>query len=838
MPSRARGDPVTLTRRLETALDAGRDGWPLPAIRALWDALWALEPSRARTPEHEARWLNLAGFLLRPGFGDPGDDLRVNRLWRVLGADLRHPRATQCRAEWWNLWKRVAGGLSVRQQQHLLQQVSPALLRKGKTKGPRPGPQELREMWQAVGSCERLPSSPRAELADALVADAVRGRTTEQELWALARLAARVPIYGPLNCVVSRERATAAVERLLGSEWPRADAYGFAVAQIARASGDRERDLDATRPRSRRPPPGDAAGRRAPRPYRSRAGGARGARGGAAARRVSARRAPAARIVRPGDALEVAARLPYPLAAMRVAPREAMALTPPGVLGRIAVLVPILANAAGAVAVYLFYAYIDPVGRGPAAASRQALTLFVSITTSLLVIAAFLGDRWTAGVRRWSRRLRAGASPADVPIVVRRRVLNAAMINGLLSLAGWFAAGMFYLVVLRTTYGLDWVETLRIVLTIVLVGGPVSSALAFLVSEYHWRREIPLFFPDGVLERDGVLRVPIRVRLFLTFLLTSILPLMLMTILDLRLGRRMRASQADAWRDLVRADLFLVAITGVASSIMALLVARFINRPVQALRAAMARVAIGDLAARVPVRSTDELGELNSHFNAMVTELMLAVRARELFGRYVSPAVAREALGRGPALDSTLVRATAMFVDLRGFTTIAQRTAVQDVVQMLNAYYATVERVCEREGGVITQFLGDGVVVVFGGPLRPADDHARRAVRAALSLQWALVNHPALPGIGRLSAGIGICTGDMVAGNIRANERVVYTIVGDAVNQAARLQVKTRDLGKAILVTASTRAAMGTEDGIYLRPVGGVPLRGIEAPVEAFAVEV
>jgi molecular chaperone DnaK (HSP70) len=240
------GDAVTLTRRLETALDAGRDGWPLPAIRSLWDALWALEPSRARTPEHEARWLNLAGFLLRPGFGDPGDDLRVNRLWRVLGADLRHPRATQCRAEWWNLWKRVAGGLSVRQQQHLLQQVSPALLRKGKTKGPRPGPQELREMWQAVGSCERLPSSPRAELADTLVADAVRGRTTEQELWALARLAARVPIYGPLNCVVSRERATAAVERLLGSEWPRADAYGFAVAQIARASGDRERDLDAT----------------------------------------------------------------------------------------------------------------------------------------------------------------------------------------------------------------------------------------------------------------------------------------------------------------------------------------------------------------------------------------------------------------------------------------------------------------------------------------------------------------------------------------------------------------------------------------------------------------
>jgi molecular chaperone DnaK (HSP70) len=237
-------DPVTLARRLEAALDAGRDAWPLPAIRALWDALWNAEPARGRSPEHEARWLNLAGFLLRPGFGDPGDDLRVNRLWRVLGADLRHPRATQCRAEWWNLWKRVAGGLNARQQQHLLQQVSPALLRKGKPKGPRPGPQELREMWQAVGSCERLAATARAELADALVADAVRGRTTEQELWALARLGARVPIYGPTNCVVPRERAGSAVERLLGCDWPRRDAYAFALAQIARASGDRERDLD------------------------------------------------------------------------------------------------------------------------------------------------------------------------------------------------------------------------------------------------------------------------------------------------------------------------------------------------------------------------------------------------------------------------------------------------------------------------------------------------------------------------------------------------------------------------------------------------------------------
>jgi hypothetical protein len=237
-------DPVTLTRRLETALDAGRDAWPLAAIRTLWDTLWACEPARERSAEHEARWLNLAGFLLRPGFGDPGDDLRVNRLWRVLSGELRHPRAVQNRAEWWNLWKRVAGGLAAGQQQSLFQRLSPMLLRRGKTKGPKLGPQELREMWQAVGACERLPAAARADLGAALVAEAERGRATDQELWALARLGARVPITGPLNCVVARDTAATWAERLLAVEWPRAEAYAFALGQIARATGDRERDLD------------------------------------------------------------------------------------------------------------------------------------------------------------------------------------------------------------------------------------------------------------------------------------------------------------------------------------------------------------------------------------------------------------------------------------------------------------------------------------------------------------------------------------------------------------------------------------------------------------------
>jgi adenylate cyclase len=250
----------------------------------------------------------------------------------------------------------------------------------------------------------------------------------------------------------------------------------------------------------------------------------------------------------------------------------------------------------------------------------------------------------------------------------------------------------------------------------------------------------------------------------------------------------------------------------------------------------MARVAEGDFGVRVPVRSTDELGELNQRFNKMVEDLRTAARARELFGRYVSPAVAKQALQRGVKLGGELVHATAMFVDLRGFTALSTRLQPADVVAILNEYYTIVQRVTEREGGVITQFLGDGMVIVFGGPLRPLRDHADRAVAAGVTLARAIRDRPPTFGT-RLDAGIGICTGDMIAGNIVAGDRLIYTIVGDAVNQAARLQVKTRELGKAILLTDSTRQALAPSRALSLVPCGRVALRGIAAPVEVFAVE-
>jgi adenylate cyclase len=250
----------------------------------------------------------------------------------------------------------------------------------------------------------------------------------------------------------------------------------------------------------------------------------------------------------------------------------------------------------------------------------------------------------------------------------------------------------------------------------------------------------------------------------------------------------------------------------------------------------MRTVATGDLDTRVPVRSTDELGELNRHFTAMVGALHRADEARELFGRYVSPEVARRALEGGVALGGEEVTATALFADLRGFTARSQALSAPAVVEQLAEYYAVVERVCQAEHGIVTQFLGDGVVVVFGGPLDPIVDHADRAVRAARAIQ-RLLGGRTWPDGEPLAAGIGICTGEMIAGNVGAGERLIYTIVGDPVNQAARLQVKTRDLHATILLTESTRAALREVDSGGVRFLGHVALKGITSSVAVYTAD-
>jgi molecular chaperone DnaK (HSP70) len=244
----------TLTRDLETLLEARRDEWSMMTTRALFDALVEVAADRKKTADHEPRWLNLAGFLLRPGTGAPLDAWRSRVMWGVFNENLAFPKSEPGKLAWWIVWRRIAGGLAKGQQDQIYDRVAQLLLpstkQAKKLAETKPSKQELAEMWRAVASMERLPIQHKVKLGDELIhrMDSRKGREDAVHLWALSRIGARVPLYGPLNSLVPPSKVKQWLEPLLKWDWPEPDKAAFPIAQLGRRTGDRTRDLDdATR---------------------------------------------------------------------------------------------------------------------------------------------------------------------------------------------------------------------------------------------------------------------------------------------------------------------------------------------------------------------------------------------------------------------------------------------------------------------------------------------------------------------------------------------------------------------------------------------------------------
>ena len=228
--------PEGLPGRLEQALALGRNSWPLETIRRLGDLLLELNEGRRRSPAHEVRWLNLCGLCLRPGFGYPGDDYRIERARRVWAQGLQFASKVECETQWWIFWGRVAGGLNRSQQADVFQRLSFALLPRGKA--PRLNSSLLREMWRAAASLELLPAGTRTDLGNAIVKRIRGGEFSPSEFWCVARLGARRLFYGPTNQVLPAATAERWVEAL--ARLPQA---AECLARLGQRTGDLTRDL-------------------------------------------------------------------------------------------------------------------------------------------------------------------------------------------------------------------------------------------------------------------------------------------------------------------------------------------------------------------------------------------------------------------------------------------------------------------------------------------------------------------------------------------------------------------------------------------------------------------
>jgi adenylate cyclase len=275
--------------------------------------------------------------------------------------------------------------------------------------------------------------------------------------------------------------------------------------------------------------------------------------------------------------------------------------------------------------------------------------------------------------------------------------------------------------------------------------------------------------------------------------------------------------------------LVAIAVAFTISLELTLLLTKSVLGPVDDLLEATERVKQGDLDARAPLLSADEMGALAGSFNEMMQGVSEREALREAFGSYVDPEVAERVVEEGTLLEGHELEVTVMFVDVRDFTPFAERSTARETVAFLNDFFDLVVPIVARHGGVANKFLGDGLLAVFGAPER-LPDHARRALRAGCEIVEAVRDRFG----GEVEVGVGLNSGPVVVGSVGGGGRLEFTVIGDPVNVAARVEAKTRETGDALLLTEATRCLLdGAEDG--LQPRGEVALRGKSDPVSVYS---
>lgn len=238
--------PTRLVKELREKIGTNKERWPIPVLRRLSDALLEIPNHRNKSARHEERWLNLTGFCLRPGYGYEADDWRILEIWKIYHSGVAFANDRQCRLEWWILWRRVAGGLTQNQQTELFRSFSQFLLSDAKKakKQPRVTPHERTEMWRTVANLERLPVEMKVKIGAQLMDDIGTARGEGLNMWVLARLASRIPLYGPLNSVIPGQTVTEWIKRILATKWQKPEQTAFYLVNMACFTGDREIDID------------------------------------------------------------------------------------------------------------------------------------------------------------------------------------------------------------------------------------------------------------------------------------------------------------------------------------------------------------------------------------------------------------------------------------------------------------------------------------------------------------------------------------------------------------------------------------------------------------------
>jgi adenylate cyclase len=426
----------------------------------------------------------------------------------------------------------------------------------------------------------------------------------------------------------------------------------------------------------------------------------------------------------------------------------------------------------------------------------------------LLSLSRWIGGRCYFAAASWLVEDRS-PTPAE-----QRRALAMPQQFAAMSMGGWLGAVVIWSGLSSFTH--PFTATVAIALSI-LLGGLTTSALVYLLVEWSQRPIAALALAGHV--PDRTVAPGVRTKLFVSWAIGSDVFLVMISLTYL--GRPGGDPPSTA------AILFIVGAGLATGTLVVYVAARSLANPLRELRTAVNRVQRGDLDVAVTVNDGGEVGLLQAGFNQMVVGLRERNTLQDLFGRHVGEDVARQALQHGVALGGERREVGVLFVDVIGSTGLAQRHSPDRVVELLNLFFATIVRVVAAEGGWVNKFEGDGALCIFGAPV-PLDDYAVRTLRAARTIRRELLavaaGHP------ELDAAIGVSAGSVVAGNVGAEQRYEYTVIGNPVNEAARLTDEAKSRLSRVLASEEAVARAGGEASSWM-VVDEVLLRGHSQPI-------
>ena len=393
----------------------------------------------------------------------------------------------------------------------------------------------------------------------------------------------------------------------------------------------------------------------------------------------------------------------------------------------------------------------------------------------------------------------------------RRQVLRLPVLFARMTLVRWgLAVPLFVLpqLALSPSFALE-------VATTITLAGVSTAAAVYLATERLLRPAFALALDSSAAPEARSLGI--GPRMLLTWALCSGVPILMIALIPA--GREV--SNPD---ELVAPIWFAAAAALGAGFLATKLATQAVASPVRELRRAIDSVTQGDLDVAVPVDDGSEVGRLQAGFNGMVAGLREREQLRDLYGRPVGADVAREALERGTALGGATCEVSALFADVIGSTELAHRESPERVVAQLNEFFAAVVHSVEEHGGLVNKFEGDAALCVFGAPVSQPD-HAARALACARDLRTRLRSLDC-----GLDAAIGVACGTVVAGYVGAETRFEYTVVGDPVNEAARLTELAKGHPERLLASGETVECAGRAEARRWSTDGEVVLRGRRCP--------